>query len=76
MSEHEFCKPALTAQSARHRVGTAGKPEVRSRSGESIERIFSQEEPTEVVDAEKYGSAERLVSLGPSLAEGRRCVVR
>jgi hypothetical protein len=37
---------------------------------------FSQEEPTEVVDAENYGPAEPLVSLVPSLAEGRRCVVR
>jgi len=76
MSEHEFCKPALTALPAPHRASTAGNSEVRSRSGESVERIFSHEEPTEVVDAEKYGSAERLVSLGPSLAEGRRCVVR
>jgi hypothetical protein len=75
ISEHEFCKPALTAQSARHRAGTAGNTEARSRSGESVERFFSQEEPTEVVDAEKYGSAEPLVSLVPSLAEGRRCVV-
>jgi hypothetical protein len=66
MSEHEFCKPALTALSAPHRARTAGNSEVRSRSGESVERIFSHEEPTEVVDAEKYGSAERLVSLVPS----------
>jgi hypothetical protein len=49
---------------------------VRSRSGESVERIFSHEEPTEVVDAEKYGSAERLVSLVPSRADGRRYVER
>jgi hypothetical protein len=76
MSEYEFCKPALTAQSARHRVGTAGNTEVRSRSGESIERIFSQEEPTEVVDAERYGSSERLVSLVPSLVDGRRYIAR
>jgi len=57
MSEHEFCKPALTALPAPHRASTAGNSEVRSRSGESVERIFSHEEPTEVVDAEKYGSA-------------------
>jgi len=76
MSEHEFCKPALTALPAPHRASTAGNSEVRSRSGESVERIFSHEEPTEVVDAEKYGSAERLVSLDPSLADGRRLVVR
>jgi hypothetical protein len=50
----------------------AGNTEVRSRSGESVESFFSREEPTEVVDAEKYGSAERRVSLGPSLADGRR----
>jgi hypothetical protein len=40
ISEHEFCKPALTAQSARHRAGTAGNTEVRSRSGESVKRFF------------------------------------
>jgi len=56
--------------------GYSGKYRGAFTIGRKRQEIFSQEEPTEVVDAEKYGSAERLVSLGPSLAEGRRCVVR
>jgi hypothetical protein len=49
MSEHDFSKPALIAHFAWHRARTARNAEVRSRSGESVERI-SQEEPTEVAD--------------------------
>jgi hypothetical protein len=75
MSECDLCRPTPIGHSARHRV-TAENAEVHRVGRERQENFAGGTDGGSGYGAEKYGPAGRFISLVPSLADDRCCVVR